>query len=375
MAVKPMADEYGRMNSDGETAIIEEFTLDSGRIMKQVAVRYKTWGVLNEERSNVIVVCHALTGNANLEAWWGQLLGPCKPFDTREFFVFCSNVLGGCYGTTGPTSIDPTTGERYGGNFPKVTIRDMVRLQAAVLLQLGVTEIVMVVGGSMGGMQALEWAIEVRKPKVQSIASFSASGRHQPWQIGISECQRQAIYADPLWQDGNYSPDAPPSRGLQVARMMAMQTYRTHPAYWTKFGRAMVSTHQQRVFDVENYLRLQGSKFIERGFDPMSYVVLTQAMDSHDVERARGSYQDVLRSVSIPTLIVSISSDVLYPMTEQLELAENIPTAQHHMIQSEEGHDGFLLESTKIGTLVRGFLAQIKPCVIDEPGSLIKSKL
>merc|ERR1712048_1030743 len=135
-AAPAMADEYGNMNSDGSTAIIEEFTLDSGRILKQVEVRYKTWGELNEERNNVIVVCHALTGNANLESWWGQLLGPCRPLDTREHCVFCSNILGGCYGTTGPTSINPNTGERYGGKFPKVTIRDMVRLQAATLVQL-----------------------------------------------------------------------------------------------------------------------------------------------------------------------------------------------------------------------------------------------
>merc|ERR550532_264256 len=197
-------------------------------------------------------------------------------------------------------------------------------------------------------MQALEWALEVRAPKVLSVASLSASGRHQPW------------------QDGNYSPEAPPNNGLAVARMIAMLTYRTHPAYWTKFGRAVVSNHQQRVFDVENYLHKQGEKFVTRGFDPMSYVVLTEAMDSHDVERARGSYKDVLRSVRIPALIVSISSDVLYPVSEQLELAELMPGAQHHLIQSDEGHDGFLLEAKGVGLLLRGFLAQVVPCNVDQ---------
>jgi len=357
-----MADEYGNMGADGETTVIEEFTLDSGRVLSKVEVRWNWWGTLSEGRDNVIVICHALTGNANAQNWWGQLIGPCRPLDTRTFCVFCSNVLGGCYGTTGPTSVDPATGLRYGGSFPKVTIRDMVRLQAAVLRQLGVREVVCAVGGSMGGMQALEWALEVQNPKVLSIASLCASGRHHPWQIGISECQRYAIKSDPLWKGGNYPPDEPPNNGLAVARMMAMLTYRTHPAYGTKFGRVMVQTQQQRIFDVENYLRQQGNKFIVRGFDPMSYVVLTEAMDSHDVERGRGSYRDVLKSISVPTLIVSISSDVLYPVAEQLELAECIPSAQHHMIQSDEGHDGFLLEHLKVGTLLRGFLAQVVPC-------------
>merc|ERR1740121_522491 len=208
----------------------------------------------------------------------------------------------------------------------------------------------------MGGMQALEWACEVRLPHIRSIASLSASGRHQPWQIGISECQRQAIKRDPMGQSGEYSQESPPTNGVAVARMIAMVTYRTHPAYWTKFGRAVVSTHRQRVFDVENYLNVQGDKFNQRGFDANAYCALTEAMDSHDVERGRGSYKEVLRSLTIPSLIVSISSDVLYPMSEQLELAELMPNAQHHLIQSEEGHDGFLLESKAVGLLVRGFL-------------------
>lgn len=368
-----MSDEYGKMDDAGETAVVDEFVLDSGRVLSKVEVRYNCWGALSETRDNAIVVCHALTGNANAQSWWGQLIGPCKPLDTRNFMVFCSNVLGSCYGTTGPASVDPRTGQRYGATFPKVTIRDMVRLQAEVLRQLGVKEVVCVIGGSMGGMQALEWGLEVQNPKVKSIASLSASGRHHPWQIGISECQREAIRADPLFKGGNYSPDAPPNSGLAVARMMAMLTYRTHPAYWTKFGRVMVQTQQQRTFDVENYLRQQGLKFVARNFDPMAYIRLTEAMDSHDVERSRGSYTDVLRSVSVPTLIVSISSDVLYPMSEQLELADHIPNAQHHLIQSNEGHDGFLLEHVKVGTLLRGFLAQVVPC--DPNTGLMPSKL
>jgi len=319
-----------------------------------------TWGQLNESRNNVGVVCHALTGNANLEAWWGSLLGLGKPLDTTKYFIFCANVLGSCYGSTGPTSLDPLTGRRYGGDFPIVTIRDMVRLQTEVLVQLGITAAAFVVGGSMGGMQALEWGMQTTLP-IGALLSLCATGRHQPWQIGISECQRQAIYADPLWQGGNYTAEAPPKGGLAVARMMAMLTYRTHPGYWTKFGRAVASAQQEKqVFEVEQYLHHQGERFNERGFDAMSYVILTRAMDSHDVSRGRGGYFEVLRSVQLPTLIVSISSDVLYPVSEQLELAEYMPNSQHHMIQSDEGHDGFLIEHRKVGTLVRGFLAELE---------------
>jgi len=361
-----MADEYGTMNSDGEKMVIESFYLDSGRILENVEVCYMTWGEPNEKRDNIVVVCHALTGNANLESWWKELLGKARPLDTSKYCIFCSNVLGGCYGTTGPSSLNPATGKIYGSQFPKVTIRDMVRIQAAVLEQLKITEVACVVGGSMGGMQALEWALEVRSLKVRSFVSISATGRHQPWQIGISECQRQAIYSDPKWNGGSYDQKDPPKTGMSLARMMAMVTYRTHPAYKTKFGRALVSTHQQQVFDVENYLYQQGQKFNLRKFDPWTYVRLTQAMDSHDVERGRGSYHSVLQSITIPTMIISISSDVLYPVSDQAELAEHIKTAQHHIVQSDEGHDGFILETRKVGMLLRGFLAEQRSAALEQ---------
>eukprot|EP00450_Noctiluca_scintillans_P002723 CAMPEP_0194492836 /NCGR_PEP_ID=MMETSP0253-20130528/11253_1 /TAXON_ID=2966 /ORGANISM="Noctiluca scintillans" /LENGTH=371 /DNA_ID=CAMNT_0039333751 /DNA_START=50 /DNA_END=1165 /DNA_ORIENTATION=- len=363
MAAEPkvMEDEYGAMNSAGETALVPKLALDSGYVMQGLEVRYRTWGELNASGSNAIVVCHALTGNANLEAWWGQLLGVGRPLDVSKYFIFCSNVLGSCYGTTGPMSTNPATGQKYGGSFPDITIRDMVRLQVEVLNQLGVKEISSVIGGSMGGMLAIEFAAEVRKPRVRSLVSLCSSGRHTPWQIGISECQRQAIQSDPNWHGGNYTKDSFPEKGMAVARMMAMLTYRTHPAYRTKFGRAMVSTsHKERIFDVENYLHEQGNKFIERAFEPMTYITLTRAMDSHDLERGRGSYRDVLDGIKIPTLLISISSDVLYPVSEQEELAALLPKAQHHIIQSNEGHDGFLLEHVKVGMLLQGFLIEME---------------
>jgi len=371
-AAKPMADEYSKMTSDGETCVITNFKMEGGQVLPKVATRYRTWGTLNSAGSNALVICHALTGNANLESWWGAFLGQGKPFDTSKYWVFCANVLGGCYGTTGPIDIDPTTGRRIGSAFPKVTIRDMVNVQIEVLKKLGVREIVASIGGSMGGMVALEFALcsqYVPSPTVRSVITLSSSGRHQPWQIGISECQRQAIYADPLWENGMYHQDNPPVSGLGVARMQAMLTYRTHPAYWTKFGREVNEPEQAgpsretsptpSTFEVEEYLRAQGRKFHERGFDAGSYVRLTEAMDSHDIGRNRGDYYDVLRSIKIPVLITTTSSDVLYPSSEQLELGQYIPNAQHHTIESPEGHDGFLLEGKKIGMLVRGFLGQM----------------
>lgn len=364
-----MKDEYGKMNSDGETALTSNFKLESGYVLPKVETRYRTWGTLNSQGTNAIVVMQALTGNAAADTWWGWGIGPGKPFDTSKYWVFCANVLGSCYGTTGPATIDPETGSRQGSRFPQVTIRDMVQLQLDALRQLGVREVVTVAGGSMGGMLALEMGYIAKEPHVRSIMSFSSSGRHQPWQIGISECQRQSIYADPRWKAGLYHQNEPPRDGLAVARMQAMLTYRTHPAYWTKFGRDAVAQGDDRkgrdgshdgTFEVTQYLRVQGSKFNERGFDAGAYVRLTEAMDSHDMARDRGDYYEVLRSIKKPVLIASISSDVLYPVSEQLELAQYIPEAQHHMIESDEGHDGFLLEGQKVGLLIRGFLGQMQ---------------
>lgn len=369
-AAKPMADEYGKMNSDGSTGVVMNFKLESGQVLPKVECRYRTWGTLNSAGSNALVICHALTGNANLESWWGAFLGQGKPFDTSKYFVFCANVLGGCYGSSGPSQIDSSTGKRMGAAFPRVTIRDMVNCQLEVLRDIGVREVVSAIGGSMGGMTAIEFGVlsQAAGPYVRSVVTLSSSGRHQPWQIGISEVQRQAIFADPRWQDGMYHQDAPPTSGLSVARMMAMLTYRTHPAYWTKFGREekdQVQVGPSRpssgsAFEVEEYLRAQGQKFNERQFDAGSYVRLTEAMDSHDMGRNRGDYYDVLRSIKIPVLVTSISSDVLYPVSEQLELAQYLPNSQHHMIESPEGHDGFLLEGKKIGMLIRGFLGQME---------------
>jgi homoserine O-acetyltransferase len=382
------------LDASGQTHTVPELVLESGRRMQDVEVRYRTWGQLNDARDNVIVVCHALTGNADAASWWSEVVGPGKPLDTNKYFVFCANALGSCYGTCGPRSQDPATGLPYGGRFPLVTVRDSVRLHAQVLDGIGVTEVTAAIGGSMGGMQALEWTflesdakrgLRVPNLPVRSAVAMACNGRHNPWQIGFSECQRQAIFADPNWLGGDYG-ENPPSIGLGVARQMAMVSYRTHNSYLTKFGRRIQNganatkiedrtvgqqfgpdgstgeafSMEKEDFAVESYLRYQGASFVNRGFDPSAYVTLTHLMDSHDVSRGRGKYTDVLNSVQQPVMVLGIKSDVLYPEHEQKELRDYLSNAEYHVIESDEGHDGFLLEQMHIGPLLQRFLSRIE---------------
>jgi len=320
-----MQDEYGAMDSDGETYHYKgEFVLESGIKLLRPHVRYRTYGTLNTSRTNAMVVCHALTGNASLHSWWGDMLGPGKLFDTSTYFVICANVLGGCYGTTGPTEIDPATGKKYGSSFPDVSVRDSVRLHISMVKEgLRVNEVAAVVGGSMGGMQALEWALEGGPQFVRKVIAMCCGPTHTAWQIAISEAQRQAIYADPNWIGGDYADDSPPHAGLSVARQIAMFTYRSPAAYEDKFGRNIEDDsagHGQRVFfRAESYLRYQGRKFLSR-FDALSYVKCTRMMDSHDVGRGRGGVEKALQSLVQPVLVVSVSSDGLYPPADQRRL-------------------------------------------------------
>ena len=268
---KAMNDEYGAMTDEGETYETPRFELESGAVLEPAVVRYQTYGTLNARRDNAMVVCHALTGNASLHSWWGGMLGPGKLFDPERYFVICANILGSCYGTSGPTSINPRTGEPYGADFPDVTVRDTVKLHMQMVREgLGVRQVACVVGGSLGGMQTLEWAYMGGPKFVRAIIPMSCGPEHHPWQIGISETQRQAIYADPKWRGGHYPPDDPPRAGLSVARQIAMVSYRSHSAYSEKFGRKRVDDedpgHRQRhFFDVEKYLRYQVGCCCHRG--------------------------------------------------------------------------------------------------------------
>ncbi|MCP4661960.1 MAG: homoserine O-acetyltransferase [bacterium] len=331
----------------------DDFELESGTRLPGVRVAYRTWGRLDEAGSNGVLVCHALTGSADADDWWGPLFGPGRSLDPERDFIVCANVLGSCYGTTGPADEAPGRGRPWGPDFPAVTIRDMVRLQAALLDHLKVRRLRLVIGGSMGGMQVLEWAA-MYPERVAATASIAASGRHSAWCIGLSEAQRRAIEGDPAWRGGRYAPDAPPVNGLAVARMIAMCSYRSWRSFSERFSR---QTRHEDLFEVESYLRYQGEKLVHR-FDANSYLVLTRAMDRHDLGRDRGSYEQALAAIRPPSLVVSITSDVLYPPAEQEELAALMPEAVLAHLPSVHGHDGFLIHVEWLNQQIVAFRRQ-----------------
>jgi homoserine O-acetyltransferase len=338
--------------ADGPTrslALGGPFSLESGDTLPEVTVAYRTWGRLSPRGDNAVLVCHALTGSADVDRWWGPLLGPGRALDPERDFVVCANVLGGCYGTTGPTSPGPGGG-RWGGDFPAVTVRDIVRVQAALLDALGVRRLRVVIGGSLGGMQVLEWAL-LRPGGVDAIVPIAVSARHSAWCIALSEAQRQAIYADPRWRDGRYADGDGPEAGLAVARQIAMCTYRSRASLEARFSREQP---QPGLFAVEGWLRHHGQALVDR-FDAATYVTLTKAMDTHDVSRGRGGWKEALRAVSSPALVVSIDSDVLYPPVEQEVLAAALPGGRLATLASPHGHDAFLIEGEAVNALVRRF--------------------
>lgn len=329
------------------------FLLESGAALPELTIAYRTWGRLARGGGNAVLVCHALTGSADLHAWWPALLGPGRAFDPQRDFVVCSNVLGSCYGSTGPLSPQPGGGRRYGPGFPAVSVRDIVRAQAALLDALGVRRLQLVAGGSLGGMQALEWAA-LYPGRVAAVAALAVSGRHSAWCIGLSEAQRQALSADPLWRDGAYDPAAPPAAGLRAARMVAMCAYRSRASLEQRFGRALAP---HGGFEVEAWLRRHGDRLVER-FDANSYVTLTRAMDGHDLARGRGAYPEALASIAAPTLVVAIDSDVLYPPEEQAELAAGLGRGRLAWLRSPHGHDAFLIEGDQVNGLLLDFRRQ-----------------
>ncbi len=332
------------------TLTLSEFTLESGETLREVPVAYRSWGQLNNRGDNAVVVCHALTGNAEATDWWSGLIGPGRALDTDRFFVVCANVLGSPYGTASPLTTNPATGAPYGPDFPDVTIRDTVALHRALLDRLGVRQVAAAIGGSMGGMQVLEWAFY--DDFVRALVPIAVGGRHSAWCIGWSEAQRQAIYADPNWQDGRYDPANPPEAGLAAARMMAMISYRSRASFEARFGRRRETNGTpDGPFAAESYLRYQGKKLVDR-FDANCYVRLTQQMDTHDVARGRGEYLEVLGSIRQPALVVGIDTDVLYPLEEQRELARALPRGRLAVLSSTHGHDAFLIEQDALNDLL-----------------------
>ncbi len=327
-----------------------EFPLENGGALREVQVAYRTWG---KPRRAATLVCHALTGNADADDWWAGLFGPGRTFDPDRDYVVSANVLGGCYGTTGPTSPRPGHHGWYGAAFPQVTIRDMVRLQAELLDHLEVDRLNLVIGGSMGGMQALEWAVTF-PGRVDGVVSIGTGPSHSAWSVAFSETQRAAITSDPRFEGGAYEPGAGPEDGLATARMIAMVSYRGRDSFESRFGRRSTAGG----FEVQSYLRHQGRKLVER-FDANTYLTLIGAMDSHDLSRGRGQLDEVLASVQTPVLVVGISSDVLYPASEVLQLAGKLPNAYYATLHATHGHDSFLIEMDSLDRIVTRFTTDL----------------
>lgn len=343
-----------------QTLTLSSFTTEGGTTLREVPVAYQTWGTLNAARDNAVVVCHALTGNTDVSDWWSGLLGAGRALDPTQDFVVALNVPGSPYGSVSPITQNPSTGAPYGADFPAFTTRDTVALHRRALERIGVRQVACAIGGSMGGMHVLEWSFETTDggaPFVQSLVPIAVGGRHTAWQIGWSEAQRQAIYADPKWRGGQYPPDDPPTQGLATARMMAMVSYRSQPSFDGRFGREVMADREGTPFAVESYMRYQGEKLVDR-FDANCYVHLTQQMDTHDVARDRGEYETVLASISQPTLVVGIDSDVLYPLVEQRELVEYLPRATLEVLSAHHGHDSFLIEFDALNDLVATWRAE-----------------
>lgn len=338
--------------------------LQRGGSLERVAVAYEAYGELNSAGTNAILVTHALTGSAHaagvtdreeVPGWWDPLIGPGKAIDTTRFYVVCSNVLGGCYGTTGPSSLDPDTGHPYGPDFPNYTVRDMVEVQHRLLTQLGVTSLRAVVGGSMGGMQVLEWGASYPE-MVRAIVPIAIGARHSAWAIGLNEVARRAIKADPAWQGGRYPLERQPETGLGLARAIAMLTYRSYDSLEQKFGRERVDGGAlDASFQITSYLAYQGVKLVER-FDANTYLSLTRAMDDYDLAEGRGTTSGVLAGMQMPALVMGIDSDVLYPEGEAKELAAHLPNGRYVGISSPHGHDAFLIEYPQLAAQLRRFL-------------------
>ncbi len=358
---------------EANTVRFDCLPLDNGATLAPVDVAYETYGELNAAKSNAIMVLHAFSGDAHAAGishqtgkpgWWDNMIGPGKAFDTDRYFVICSNVLGGCRGTTGPSSINPTTGCPYAMSFPVITIADMVRLQKMLIDWMGIPRLLSVSGGSMGGMQALEWAVAY-PDRVVSAIPIAATTRHSAQQIAFNEVGRQAIMADPDWNDGNYYGRQPPARGLAVARMVGHITYMSDESMREKFGRRLRGKENFGFgfdvdFEVESYLRYRGSQFVNR-FDANSYLYITKAMDYFDLTNGSGTLAAALEPAQARFLVISFSSDWLYPTYQSQEIVRALRVRNRDVasveLQSNYGHDSFLVDVAEQSELVRGFLA------------------
>lgn len=347
--------------------------LDSGRQLAPITVRYETYGTRDWSGSNAILIVHAFSGDAHAAGfhspddrypgWWDEMIGPGKPFDTNRYFIICSNVLGGCQGTTGPGSTDPRTGRPYALGFPVITINDMVKVQKRLIDHLGIGRLLAVAGGSMGGMQALEWAVSYPESIASAIVLASTS-RLTAQGIAFDAVGRNAIMSDPRWNNGTYYDGESPSRGLAIARMLGHITYLSDESMGEKFGRRL----QERAaygfdfadqFAVESYLEYQGGKFVDR-FDANSYIYLTKAMDYFDVSERFGGLEAAFARGADRYLVISFTSDWLYPPYQSKEMVFAMMKAgkdvSYAELSSPFGHDSFLLETEQQGRMISSFL-------------------
>ncbi len=353
----------------------EPMPLDSGESLGPITLAYETYGRLNVDRSNAILILHALSGDAHAAGvspegrigWWDDCIGPGKAFDTTKYFVICSNVVGGCQGSTGPSSINPKTGKPYALQFPVITIADMVRAQCRLIDHLGIEKLFAVVGGSMGGMQALQWTVSC-PARVRAALPLATTARHSPLLIAFDEVGRQAIYADPSWNRGDYYDGARPNTGLALARMIGHITYLSEESMHQKFGRRLEGRERfgfdfKTDFAVESYLHTKGSRFTER-FDANTYLYVTKAMDYFDLANGNGSLTKAFASCAqIMYLVVSFTSDWLYPTYHSKEMVSALTAigadVTYCNLQSTWGHDAFLLEVETMTQLISDFLDRV----------------
>ena len=341
--------------------------LDSGKILPPpVIIAYETYGKLNKDRDNAILICHALSGsanaafynNSNKPGWWDFMIGRKKPIDTEKYFVICSNVLGSCYGSTGPTSVNPETGELYRLEFPVVTINDMVNAQKLLIDFLGIEKLLSIIGGSMGGMQVLQWCINFPE-KIHSAVIIAATYKHNAYQIAFNEVGRFAIMNDPRWLKGNYPIDKCPEVGLSIARMIGHITYLSEEVMEQKFARGLKKFDFSTEFEVGSYLHYQGLTFSKR-FDANSYLYLTKALDYFDITESNNLMDCFCNSKEINYLIVSFSTDWLYPPEQSKAIARALSNAgantSYINLNEEYGHDSFLVEKTELKSVIKNFL-------------------
>jgi homoserine O-acetyltransferase len=327
----------------------EPFVLECGEVLPELVLAYTVLGEPNAKRTNAVWVCHALTGNADITSWWGPMLGREKILNPEQDWIICANMLGSCYGSSGPLAINPETGAPYYGAFPVVTVRDTVRAFDLLREHLGVEKIRIGLGGSLGGQQLLEWAV-LRPNLFGFLFPLATNARHSAWGIAFNEAQRMALEADPTLWDA--TPDAG-QNGLKAARAIGMLSYRNYETY--EKTQAEPDDTRLTAFRASSYQRYQGDKLVRR-FNAQAYYRLTQAMDSHHLGRGRGPIQQVLNGLKTPTLIIGISTDLLFPVQEQEALARALPNGLFTAIDSPYGHDGFLVEFTRMTHLIRQFM-------------------